>query len=102
MTNEEKARLVTGYGILEEHKEVTAGTLREGACGSTAAIERLGIPSIYMADGAAGLRIAANNTGYPSSAAMASTWDADMVQKVAAAMGRDAKALVLICCLRRE
>lgn len=92
MTNEEKARLVTGYGILEEHKEVTAGTLREGACGSTAAIERLGIPSIYMADGAAGLRIAANNTGYPSSAAMASTWDADMVQKVAAAMGRDAKA----------
>ena len=28
MTNEEKARLVTGYGILEEHKEVTAGTLR--------------------------------------------------------------------------
>lgn len=92
MTNEEKARLVTGYGILEEHKEATAGTLRAGACGATAAIERLGIPSVYMADGAAGLRITANNTGYPSSAAMASTWDADMVEKVAASMGRDAKA----------
>lgn len=92
MTNEEKARLVTGYNILTEHSEEIGGTTLAGAAGATAAIPRLGIPSIYFADGAAGVRISGQSTGYPSGTVLANSWNTELVEKVAASMGRDAAA----------
>jgi beta-glucosidase len=59
------------------------------------AIERLGIPSLRMSDGPTGVR---SNTGeaatvFPVGAAVAATWNPDLARQLAAAIGREAKAL---------
>jgi beta-glucosidase len=83
LTLEEKASLVTGRTAWE-----------------TAEIERLGIPSIWMADGPVGLRRSTGQelseslpaTCFPSAAAMAATWDPDLIEQVGAAIGAEARA----------
>ena len=63
MTLEEKAHFVIGTGMAgfdEEGAAATIGATKKivpGAAGTTYPIERLGIPSIVLADGPAGLRI---------------------------------------------
>ncbi|CAN7461938.1 glycoside hydrolase family 3 C-terminal domain-containing protein [Phenylobacterium sp. LjRoot225] len=61
---------------------------------ATAAIPRLGVPSIRMADGPNGIR--ANETWpatvFPASVAMAATWDPELGARVAGAIGREALA----------
>jgi beta-glucosidase len=62
---------------------------------ATAAIPRLGVPAIKMADGPNGIR--ANETfkatSFPASVAMAATWDLEAVHHVGVAIGEEARAL---------
>jgi beta-glucosidase len=90
MTVEEKATMLSGSGWME-----------------SAAIERLGIPSIKMADGPLGVRnwggsSAVTNanggakvltTSFPSGVAMAATWDTELVQREGQAIAQEVKAL---------
>jgi beta-glucosidase len=112
MTLEEKVRLLVGMGMkfpegitpppgLEAGPVVGSTEDRvSGAAGSTAAFPRLGIPSLVVADGPAGLRISPtrpkdNNTYYatafPIATLLASTWDPELIFKAGQAMGNEIK-----------
>lgn len=70
----------------------------------TKSIERLGIPSIMMADGPHGLRLQAQggdhlgmtkskpSTCYPTIATLACSWDRDLARKVGAALGNECQS----------
>jgi beta-glucosidase len=113
MTLEEKVNLVVGTGMrmpgappetskaLEQMSPVIGQTqdLVPGASGTTYAIPRLGIPSIVVADGPAGIRISPTRqndnatyycTAFPVGTLLASTWDVELVNKVGQAMGKEA------------
>ncbi len=88
MTLEEKVHFVIG----------TSQNIVPGAAGTTYSIERLGIPSIVLADGPAGLRIEpiregdANSyycTHFPIGTLLASTWNQELVEQVGTAMGEE-------------
>ena len=108
MTPEEKVSLVMGTGmsfpgLSEDKKAPVVGEVNgrvPGAAGTTFAIPRLGIPSIVLADGPAGLRIQPNRpddtssyfaTAFPIGTSLASTWDTDVVKQVGAAIGNEVK-----------
>ena len=91
MTLEEKATMLAGSGWME-----------------SAANERLGIPSIKMADGPMGVRSWAGSsaitnsganpvkvltTSFPSGVAMAATWDPELVESEGHAIGQEVKSL---------
>jgi beta-glucosidase len=81
LTLEEKASLITGLNWWETHP-----------------VPRLGIPSVWMADGPVGLRKSVGKekadtvpaTCFPSAAAMAATWDPRLIEKVGAGIGAEA------------
>ncbi|MCJ7446982.1 MAG: glycoside hydrolase family 3 C-terminal domain-containing protein [Bacteroidales bacterium] len=112
MTLEEKVSLVVGVGMrmpgappstsaaLQQASPVVGQTqdLVSGAAGTTFAIPRLGITSMVVADGPAGLRISPTRqndnatyycTAFPVATLLASTWDVDLVNKVGQAMGNE-------------
>ncbi len=105
MTLEEKAKLVVGNGFRmpgQRPNGPTIGQIQDkvpGAAGTTYAIPRLGIPSIVVADGPAGVRIQPirNNdssktyyaTAFPVATLLASTWDTALVKKVGVAFGSE-------------
>lgn len=105
MTLEEKATLVVGQGMAGFHSNTaTIGSTEvmvPGAAGTTAAIPRLGIPSIVVADGPAGLRISPYRTDtpdrtyycthFPVATLLACTWNPEVVMKVGEAMGDEVK-----------
>ncbi len=109
MTRQEKVSLVMGTGMRRPGLppdrqgpaigETKAGV--PGAAGTTFAIPRLGIPSIVLADGPAGLRIqpvrdgdAARTyycTAFPIETQLASSWDTELIERVGRAMGNEVK-----------
>src|SRR6516225_9167506 len=96
MTLEEKAKLVVGNGFnMPGAGGPTIGQTKDkvpGAAGTTFAIPRLGIPSIVVSDGPAGVRIDSIRnddhsktyyaTAWPVATLLASTWDTEMVKRV--------------------
>ncbi|OQB71078.1 MAG: Thermostable beta-glucosidase B [Bacteroidetes bacterium ADurb.Bin139] len=84
MTLKEKVNLLTGEGLFGSSI---------GAAGATKKLSRLGIPSLELADGPAGLRLRSTaTTWYPSASLLASTWDTSLVTAVGKAMGAEALA----------
>ncbi|MDO4905605.1 MAG: glycoside hydrolase family 3 C-terminal domain-containing protein [Lautropia sp.] len=109
MTLEEKIALVLGQGVTGTEADerapivgVSANDRVPGAAGSTFPIKRLGIPSIVLADGPAGVRIAPKRpfspgqtfhaTAFPIGSLLASTWDPALVERVGSALGHEAAA----------
>ena len=118
MTLEEKARMVVGDNGVDDADSHCV----PGAAGWTHAIPRLGIPSINLADGPVGVRInpvrdnavvtydengipvpghssadpndsySAWCTAFPSTTALAATWNTDMATSQGVAMGDEAQA----------
>ncbi|ABV33602.1 MULTISPECIES: glycoside hydrolase family 3 C-terminal domain-containing protein [Pseudothermotoga] len=86
MTLDEKVRMVWG-----------AATSQLGAAGNTYAIPRLGITSMELADGPAGLRLGMLGSGgheataWPNPMMLASTWNEEIVEKIGAAIASEAK-----------
>ena len=101
MTLDEKIRFVSGIGMANTGGDGAAigrveGTV-PGSAGATFAIERLGIPSVIVADGPSGLRvdpISINGkkrypTAFPIGSLMASTWNKQLVEQAGEAMGNE-------------
>lgn len=108
MTLEEKAKLLVGNGFKMPGMNPPGGPVISqtqdkvpGAAGTTFAIPRLGIPSIVVADGPAGLRIQPFRnkdssksyyaTAWPVATLLASTWDTKLLEQVGKAMGNEVK-----------
>jgi len=105
MTDEEKANILVGMGMPGfEGGTPIVGAVEKGkvpgAGGGTYAIPRLGVPTMTVADGPAGLRIAPKRpntdktfycTAFPVGIALASTWNEDLVKSVGIAMGNEVK-----------
>ena len=102
MTLEEKVHFVIGTGMAGMGGEsAVVGATKDivpGAAGTTYPIERLGIPSIVLADGPAGLRIDPTREGdentyycthFPIGTLLASTWNQELVENVGKAMGEE-------------
>ena len=102
MTLEEKVHFVIGTGMAgNDGESAVVGATKKivpGAAGTTYPIERLGIPSIVLADGPAGLRIDPTREGdentyycthFPIGTLLASTWNQELVESVGQAMGEE-------------
>jgi len=102
MTLEEKAHFVIGMGMAgSDGSSAVVGATKDivpGAAGTTYPIPRLGIPSIVLADGPAGLRIDPTRPGddqtyycthFPIGTLLASTWNQELVESVGTAMGEE-------------
>jgi len=106
MTLDEKIHFVSGIGmsISLGNDGPVAGSIGGkvvGAAGATLAIPRLGIPSVIMADGPAGLRIDPTivngekiyTTAFPVGSLIASTWNTTLTTSVGKAMGNEVKEM---------
>jgi beta-glucosidase len=108
MTLEEKAMLVVGAGRGPGPRNLPGGAMIgqtevkvPGAAGNTAAIPRLGIPSMVLSDGPAGVRISPIRNGdstktyyataFPVGTLLASTWDPAVVLQVGRAFGSEVR-----------
>lgn len=80
MTLEEKVQQVTGKGF------------------DTRPNERLGIPSLLLADGPLGVR-SGKSTAFPSGVSMGATWDTTLIWNIGKALGEETKAKGLNCLL---
>ena len=102
MTLEEKAKLVVGKGLmipgisLGQPTDQTPDKVK-GISGHTVGIPRLGIPSLNLADGPAGIHIFFDSTNknfttaWPVGTLLASSWDTALIKKVGVAFGNEIK-----------
>lgn len=99
---EEKASLVVGMGFNMPGMGPSSFEPKvPGAAGNTHTIDSLGIPTIVLSDGPAGLRIQPIRdssstkryyaTAFPIASNLASTWDLALVEEVGKAMGQEVK-----------
>jgi beta-glucosidase len=107
MTLEDKAKFVVGMGMKLPGVQMggpVVGEIKDkvpGAAGKTFAIPRLGIPSLILSDGPAGVRIDPFRNGdssrsyyataWPVATLLASTWDTALVKKMGVAFGSEVK-----------
>ena len=99
LTLDEKAKLLVGAGLGSTIDGVIGfplpfvGTSRvPGAAGATQPIKRLSIPDIILSDGPAGVRIKDHKTtSVPCGISLASMRDPDMVERIGALVGNEAK-----------
>lgn len=98
MTLEEKIHILKGSGIASGLG--MGNTAVPGAVGTIVPTPRLGIPTVYLSDGPAGLRIEPKRKGedrtyyctaFPIGTLLSSTWNTDLVEEVGTAMGTEAK-----------
>lgn len=99
LTLEQKVKLVMGTGMnLQDYTNPDSKV--PGAAGYTYPLNELGIASIVLADGPAGLRISPTRkntqatfyaTAFPVGTVLASTWDKSIVETVGQAMGDEVK-----------
>ena len=98
MTLEERIHLLKGSGLASAMGE--SSSVIPGAVGTIVATPRLGIPTVYLSDGPAGLRILPKRkdedrtyycTAFPVGTQLSSTWNTKIVNKVGSAMGLEAK-----------
>ena len=101
MTLEEKLHLLKGSGISSAIDSDYVPTAIPGAVGTIVPTPRLGLPTIYLSDGPAGLRIKPKREGsdrtyyataFPIGTQLASTWNTDLVYRVGQAMGSEARS----------
>ncbi len=99
MTIEEKIHLLKGAGLASAVGATEEGEGIPGAVGTIVPTPRLGIPTVYLSDGPAGLRIAPTREGedrtyyctaFPIASMLSSTWNEALVEEVGAAMGKEA------------
>jgi beta-glucosidase len=108
MTIEEKVNLLVGMGFNVNIPGIPSPSADdtklaekvEGAAGRMHPIPRLGIPSLTLSDGPAGVRISPTRsgdpktyyaTGFPIATLLASSWDTDVVTRVGAAQGSEVR-----------
>ncbi len=98
MTLEEKIHLLKGSGIASAMGQGEPGGI-PGAVGTIVPTPRLGLPTVYLSDGPAGLRIMPNREGedrtyyctaFPIATLLASSWNEDLIYEVGDAMGNEA------------
>ncbi|WP_346861222.1 glycoside hydrolase family 3 C-terminal domain-containing protein [uncultured Draconibacterium sp.] len=98
MTLDEKIRLLKGSGMKSGMGLGPANEGVRGAVGTILPVSRLGIPTLYLSDGPAGLRINPTRknddktyycTAFPIGTLLASTWNVDLVEQVGQAMGNE-------------
>ncbi len=98
MTLEEKIHLLKGSGIGSAMGQGEPGGI-PGAVGTIVPTPRLGLPTIYLSDGPAGLRILPTREGedrtfyctaFPIATLLASSWNEDLIFEVGNAMGNEA------------
>jgi len=101
MTLEEKLHLLKGSGISSAMGSDYVPTAIPGAVGTIVPTPRLGLPTVYLSDGPAGLRIEPTREGsdrtyyataFPIGTQLASTWNTELVYKVGQAMGSEARS----------
>ena len=101
MTIEEKIHLLKGSGLTSAMGQNDEGQGIPGAAGTIVPTPRLGLPTVYLSDGPAGLRIEPTREGedrtyyataFPIATLLASSWNTELVQEVGAAMGNEALA----------
>ncbi len=99
MTLDEKIHLLKGSGLGSAMGRNKPGEGIPGAVGTIVPTPRLGIPTVYLSDGPAGLRIQPIReneertyyaTAFPIGTLLASTWNTDLVGEVGSAMGNEA------------
>jgi len=108
MTTEEKVKLLVGMGLNLNIPGLPTPAAEDkipekvvGAAGRTHPIPRLGIPSLTLSDGPAGVRIdpVRNGdtsktyyaTGFPIATLLASSWDTNVANRIGLAMGREVR-----------
>lgn len=100
MTTEEKIHLLKGSGLASAMGQTEPGEGIAGAVGTIVPTPRLGLPTIYLSDGPAGLRIQPTREGedrtyyctaFPIGTLMASTWNTALTEQVGQAMGKEGK-----------
>ena len=98
MTPEEKCTLIIGGRAASFNGIGFTNTGVPGAAGVINGIPRLGIPTVVLADGPAGLRIAPKRkgdtrtfycTGYPIATMLSSTWNLELVEEAGRNMGNE-------------
>ncbi|WP_321273855.1 glycoside hydrolase family 3 C-terminal domain-containing protein [uncultured Vibrio sp.] len=104
MTSDEKLKMVIGPGFFSSPVNLDPDKAVAGTVGYINGVKNeetgLDVPAIKLMDGPAGIRISATvdgdpntyyATNFPSATVLASTWNADLVQRVGDAAGEEGK-----------